>query len=589
MIVRRLTSSLAPPTTIAQLRQVIQRAWDTETERDILHLYYRLHGRIAASVAVRAGAGLGRAATATQHEDGGCPESGRLERAPGTPADVVLTPRPRGLSYDVASHTLSLSGTPCPRPTRRDSKSRHQLETENRPRPLVHPPPQMTFLAALSITTLSPRRSADTGANIARFRTGEVIRRAGEARFKFRQITRDGYTARPSCKSRNVLVLIAGGSASHGGIRDSEDDQAPSPSPPPPVIILAYQAHKLNSLEGREIRTGQRGVPRFGGHLANSKVLRYLHAYRHARQPPTCSKMAESRWLGYKQNVIVYSLQAIHRQPVARALASHHGDLDSIPGGFAPGFSHLEIVLDDAACRRVFSGYSRFHRPCSPVPLHPRVTFHVMSGDDGHLWSQLESLSLREGCLALSSLPTRSHRYTQHDENTAHQSRILRLAAMGDLMRVAVSPLTLPRLSASNAEKAPGRRRLKARLRSRSECAVYDLVAVGKGGGGSWRGCAGAWCVAGRGLHSPPCQGSEVGDAARPQYRCLARRSKVTCRPRPTHNTPQLLSAALPQRLLHQAAGLAGQLHLRLSSLWNRRWPHRTSPPGGRYLFKGHN
>ncbi|KAJ8892115.1 hypothetical protein PR048_004695 [Dryococelus australis] len=50
--------------------------------------------------------------------------------------------------------------------------------------------------------------------------------------------------------------------------------------------------------------------------------------------------------------------------------------------------------------------------------------------------------------------------YTQYDEKTARQFRALRLVAMGDLIRVAVSPLTLPRLSASNAEKALGRIRI---------------------------------------------------------------------------------------------------------------------------------
>ncbi|KAJ8866969.1 hypothetical protein PR048_032831 [Dryococelus australis] len=50
---------------------------------------------------------------------------------------------------------------------------------------------------------------------------------------------------------------------------------------------------------------------------------------------------------------------------VARALATHHGDPGVMPGGFTPGFSHVGIVLDDAACRQVFSGYSRF-----PPPLH---------------------------------------------------------------------------------------------------------------------------------------------------------------------------------------------------------------------------
>ncbi|KAJ8867274.1 hypothetical protein PR048_031073 [Dryococelus australis] len=70
---------------------------------------------------------------------------------------------------------------------------------------------------------------------------------------------------------------------------------------------------------------------------------------------------------------------------VVRALASHHGDPGSIPGGLTPRFSHVGIVLDDAACRRVLSGHSRFPRPCIPAPLQPRVLFPVMSGDGGHL------------------------------------------------------------------------------------------------------------------------------------------------------------------------------------------------------------
>ncbi|KAJ8870980.1 hypothetical protein PR048_027282 [Dryococelus australis] len=49
---------------------------------------------------------------------------------------------------------------------------------------------------------------------------------------------------------------------------------------------------------------------------------------------------------------------------------------------------------------------------------------------------------------------SREGSYMQHNDNTARQFRALRLEAMGDLMRVAVSPLTLPRLSASKAEKS---------------------------------------------------------------------------------------------------------------------------------------
>ncbi|KAJ8893881.1 hypothetical protein PR048_006482 [Dryococelus australis] len=58
---------------------------------------------------------------------------------------------------------------------------------------------------------------------------------------------------------------------------------------------------------------------------------------------------------------------------VARALVSHQGDLSSIPGGFTPGFSHVGILLDDAACRAGFLGV---------LPLPPLLH---MSGDDGHL------------------------------------------------------------------------------------------------------------------------------------------------------------------------------------------------------------
>ncbi|KAJ8878547.1 hypothetical protein PR048_019125 [Dryococelus australis] len=67
---------------------------------------------------------------------------------------------------------------------------------------------------------------------------------------------------------------------------------------------------------------------------------------------------------------------------VARALASHHGAPASIPGGLTPGFSHVGFVLDGAACRRVFSGNSRFPLPCIPAA---RVSFNVVSGHEGHL------------------------------------------------------------------------------------------------------------------------------------------------------------------------------------------------------------
>ncbi|KAJ8888241.1 hypothetical protein PR048_007728 [Dryococelus australis] len=50
--------------------------------------------------------------------------------------------------------------------------------------------------------------------------------------------------------------------------------------------------------------------------------------------------------------------------------ASHQGEPGSIPRGVDPGFSHVGIVLGDTASRWVFSGISRFFRPCILALLH---------------------------------------------------------------------------------------------------------------------------------------------------------------------------------------------------------------------------
>ncbi|KAJ8897927.1 hypothetical protein PR048_003284, partial [Dryococelus australis] len=91
--------------------------------------------------------------------------------------------------------------------------------------------------------------------------------------------------------------------------------------------------------------------------------------------------------------LLVYCMGAVKRVggAVASALAFHQSGSNSIPGGFAPGFSHVGIVLNDAASRRVFSGNSRFARPCIPAPLQPRYHFMSCSRMTGTYGSQLES------------------------------------------------------------------------------------------------------------------------------------------------------------------------------------------------------
>ncbi|KAJ8898226.1 hypothetical protein PR048_003586 [Dryococelus australis] len=53
-----------------------------------------------------------------------------------------------------------------------------------------------------------------------------------------------------------------------------------------------------------------------------------------------------------------------------------HGEPGSIPGGVAPGFSHVGIVLDDAAGRRIFSGFSR---SCIQALFHVHLASHSSS------------------------------------------------------------------------------------------------------------------------------------------------------------------------------------------------------------------
>ncbi|KAJ8898169.1 hypothetical protein PR048_003529 [Dryococelus australis] len=64
---------------------------------------------------------------------------------------------------------------------------------------------------------------------------------------------------------------------------------------------------------------------------------------------------------------------------VVRLLAFRLGEPGSISGGVATGFSHVAIVLDNAAGRRVFPGISRFPRPCIPALLHTSLHLHQLS------------------------------------------------------------------------------------------------------------------------------------------------------------------------------------------------------------------
>ncbi|KAJ8871707.1 hypothetical protein PR048_028034 [Dryococelus australis] len=153
---------------------------------------------------------------------------------------------------------------------------------------------------------------------------------------------------------------------------------------------------------------------------------------------------------------------------VLKLLASHLGETGSIPGGVAPGFSHVGIVPEDAG----FSWGSpvpsalAFRRCYILTSLHPSSTLKTSI----HGACIEPSYTLSTNKIIGSPLKVPEVHAARRDHFTPVQS--LALSGDGDLMRVAVSPLTLPRLSASNAEikKALGIRASYGRVHTCGRC-----------------------------------------------------------------------------------------------------------------------
>ncbi|KAJ8865950.1 hypothetical protein PR048_033473 [Dryococelus australis] len=59
--------------------------------------------------------------------------------------------------------------------------------------------------------------------------------------------------------------------------------------------------------------------------------------------------------------------------PWGNTARSHQGEPGLIPGGVTPGFTHVRTAPDDTAGLRVFSGISRFTRPCISALLHTHL------------------------------------------------------------------------------------------------------------------------------------------------------------------------------------------------------------------------
>ncbi|KAJ8871054.1 hypothetical protein PR048_027358 [Dryococelus australis] len=81
--------------------------------------------------------------------------------------------------------------------------------------------------------------------------------------------------------------------------------------------------------------------------------------------------------------------------PMVRLLNPHPGGAGSIPGGAAPGLAQVGIVLNDSGGRRVFSGVSRFPRPCILAPPHSHLASTLSAFKTSMCWTWLQHA--REG------------------------------------------------------------------------------------------------------------------------------------------------------------------------------------------------
>ncbi|KAJ8867485.1 hypothetical protein PR048_031287 [Dryococelus australis] len=123
--------------------------------------------------------------------------------------------------------------------------------------------------------------------------------------------------------------------------------------------------------------------------------------------------------------------------------STHLGEPGSIPGGVAPGFSHVGTMPDDVTGSRVFSGISRFPRPCIPALLH---TIHLASS------SSVVKTSMSRAA-QISPLRTLLTSFIQFAQYSVTAETLARLGRRSDeaqgvrarVARIAPSPLDLGR------------------------------------------------------------------------------------------------------------------------------------------------
>ncbi|KAJ8872801.1 hypothetical protein PR048_026417 [Dryococelus australis] len=155
----------------------------------------------------------------------------------------------------------------------------------------------------------------------------------------------------------------------------------------------------MGRLAGGLVHEGQQAGGEFGHvgdrhdhhhHHTNTATLWYLllRSEQEARPVATPETEAqEAQATSIPRSELACKVSTLRRSPAwwgrgglaVRLLVYHPGEPSSIPGGVAeaPGFSHVGIVPDDAAGRRVSSGIS-----LSPPPLQSNTAPYSLGSQD---------------------------------------------------------------------------------------------------------------------------------------------------------------------------------------------------------------
>ncbi|KAJ8876042.1 hypothetical protein PR048_023950 [Dryococelus australis] len=135
---------------------------------------------------------------------------------------------------------------------------------------------------------------------------------------------------------------------------------------------------RLNYMDNRFLFSRSRHIDTCGNNTRSRRniALTCKALNQHAVHLASCSPWEVSCIMQTNAAIAFHSNVILPAGHTSTLFASQQGEPGSIPDRVATVFSHVGIMPDDAAGRRVISGIFRFPRPCIPTLHHTHLTLH---------------------------------------------------------------------------------------------------------------------------------------------------------------------------------------------------------------------